>query len=46
VIEEIDSRFLGNLIPHIDFEETILAISADHSTPCQVRSHTDDPVLS
>jgi len=44
VIESIDSRFFSNLLKHVDLENVIIAISADHSTPCQMRSHSADPV--
>ncbi|MCP8306113.1 MAG: 2,3-bisphosphoglycerate-independent phosphoglycerate mutase [archaeon] len=44
VIEGIDSRFFSNLLKRIDLDEVIIAVSADHSTPCQIRSHSADPV--
>lgn len=44
IIETIDECFLGNIIPKIDLRNTIICVTADHSTPCKVRAHTDDPV--
>jgi len=42
-IEKIDKDFFGNIM-NVDLYETALIISADHSTPCQLRAHSDDPV--
>ncbi|MCS7116665.1 MAG: alkaline phosphatase family protein [Nitrososphaerales archaeon] len=44
VIEEIDRRFFARLIPQLDLDETLIVISSDHSTPCRLKAHTDDPV--
>jgi len=44
VIEDIDSRFFGNLLKLINLNEVIIAVSADHSTPCQIKNHSADPV--
>ncbi|GAB62052.1 MAG: 2,3-bisphosphoglycerate-independent phosphoglycerate mutase [Candidatus Jettenia sp.] len=44
VIETIDQYYLAPLINHIDLDKTIVAITADHSTPCKLKSHSDDPV--
>jgi len=43
-IEEIDKRFFGTLLSNIDVSNTAVIISADHSTPCINRGHSDDPV--
>ena len=43
-IEEIDKRFFGTLFDNIDTSETTVIISADHSTPCIKKGHSDDPV--
>ena len=29
---------------HISSEEVVVAVSADHSTPCTLRAHSDHPV--
>lgn len=44
VIEAIDQYYLTPLINSIDLDKTIVAVTADHSTPCWLKSHSDDPV--
>lgn len=44
VIEMIDKHYLTPLIESIDLDSTIVAVTADHSTPCKLKSHSDDPV--
>ncbi|MEM3007605.1 MAG: alkaline phosphatase family protein [Candidatus Nitrosotenuis sp.] len=43
-IEEIDKRFFGTLLDHIDTGKVSVVVSADHSTPCINKGHSDDPV--
>ncbi|WP_456368245.1 2,3-bisphosphoglycerate-independent phosphoglycerate mutase [Thermococcus sp.] len=43
MIEKAD-RMIGYIIEHIDLEETVIAITGDHSTPCEVMNHSGDPV--
>jgi len=43
-IEEIDKRFFGTLLSNIDVSKIAVMISADHSTPCINKGHSDDPV--
>ena len=43
-IEEIDKRFFGTLLNNIDTSKIAVMISADHSTPCINKGHSDDPV--
>ena len=43
-IEEIDNRFFGTLLKNIDTSKVFVMISADHSTPCINKGHSDDPV--
>jgi 2,3-bisphosphoglycerate-independent phosphoglycerate mutase len=43
-IEEIDERFFGTLLKNIDTSKICVMISADHSTPCINKGHSDDPV--
>ncbi len=43
-IEEIDQRFFKTLIENIDASKVAIIISADHSTPCINKGHSDDPV--
>lgn len=40
-IEDIDAGFFGELT---NPDETLLCVTADHSTPCAVKGHSDDPV--
>ncbi len=43
-IEDIDRRFFGTLLDNIDTAKVVVIISADHSTPCIMKGHSDDPV--
>lgn len=44
VIAAIDEFFFGKLLEKIDLRDVIICVTADHSTPCKLRSHSDDPV--
>lgn len=43
-IEAIDKYFFSSLLPKLDIANTIIAITADHSTVCAIKAHTADPV--
>jgi len=43
-IEEIDERFFGTLLDHVDVSKIAIMISADHSTPSIHKGHSADPV--
>lgn len=43
VIEAIDAAFFGRLLPELP-RDVIVAVTADHSTSCPKKAHTDDPV--
>ncbi|MFN2587150.1 MAG: alkaline phosphatase family protein [Actinomycetota bacterium] len=43
-IEEIDSSFFAPLLDELDLARTIVAVTADHSTSCARKAHTDGPV--
>ena len=43
-IEDIDANFIKPLVEKLDFKKTVLAVTADHSTPCQLAAHSADPV--
>ncbi|MEA2459921.1 MAG: 2,3-bisphosphoglycerate-independent phosphoglycerate mutase [Actinomycetota bacterium] len=43
-IEEIDSIFFARLLDSLDLSRSIVAVTADHSTSCARKSHTDGPV--
>jgi 2,3-bisphosphoglycerate-independent phosphoglycerate mutase len=44
IIEGIDEHFFGRILHKIDLKETLVCVTADHSTPCGLKSHSDDPV--
>jgi 2,3-bisphosphoglycerate-independent phosphoglycerate mutase len=44
VIEEIDRSFFGEVLQRIDPSQTLIAVTADHSTSCLRAAHTADPV--
>lgn len=44
VIEEIDTHFFGPLREAFDPGAMLIAVTADHATPCEVRGHSADPV--
>ena len=43
-IESIDSTFFGGLLSELDLDRSVVAVTADHSTSCKRRAHTDGPV--
>lgn len=43
-IEEIDRAFFGPLLEVLDRRRTLVAVTADHSTSCARKAHTDGPV--
>jgi 2,3-bisphosphoglycerate-independent phosphoglycerate mutase len=43
-IEDIDEAFFGPLLDGLDLRKSILAVTADHSTSCARKAHTDGPV--
>lgn len=42
-IEDIDKRFFGTLLDTLK-DYTAIVVSGDHSTPCIMKGHSDDPV--
>ena len=44
VIATIDRAFFGEVLPLIDPKRTIVAVTADHSTSCVRKAHTDASV--
>jgi len=44
IIEIIDKFFFGSLLAKLDTANTIVAVTADHSTVCKIRAHSSDPV--
>ncbi len=43
-IEAIDRYFFSPLLKKIDLKNTVIAVTADHSTPCEMKGHSGDPV--
>jgi 2,3-bisphosphoglycerate-independent phosphoglycerate mutase len=44
VIAAIDAGFFDQILSSVDVSDTILAVTADHSTSCVRRAHTAEPV--
>ncbi len=44
VIEIIDKFFFSPLLKKLNLKDTIIAVTADHSTVCKMRAHSADPV--
>ncbi|HKV89743.1 MAG TPA: alkaline phosphatase family protein [Thermoplasmata archaeon] len=44
VVEALDRSFFGPFLSRVDWATTRVAVTADHSTPCVRRGHSDDPV--
>lgn len=43
-IEAIDKFFFSQLLKEVDIKNTIIAVTADHSTVCAIKAHSADPV--
>lgn len=43
-IEQIDESFFGPLLSSLDSKRVLVAVTADHSTSCSRKAHTDGPV--
>jgi len=44
LIAIVDKYFFGKLLPKIKLEDYVFCVTADHSTPCKLKAHSDDPV--
>jgi 2,3-bisphosphoglycerate-independent phosphoglycerate mutase len=44
LISIVDKHFVGEMLQQINLEDYIVCITADHSTPCKLKAHSDDPV--
>jgi 2,3-bisphosphoglycerate-independent phosphoglycerate mutase len=44
LIATIDKYFFEGLLQKINLEDFIFCVTADHSTPCELKAHSDDPV--
>lgn len=43
-IEEVDKCFFTPLLQKVDLKNTVVAVTADHATPCEMKGHSGDPV--
>ncbi|MBU1125119.1 MAG: 2,3-bisphosphoglycerate-independent phosphoglycerate mutase [Candidatus Omnitrophica bacterium] len=43
-IEAIDAYFFAPLLEKLDIANTVVAVTADHSTVCAIKAHSADPV--
>ena len=44
LIATVDKHFIGNMLQKINMEDHVICVTADHSTPCKLKAHSDDPV--
>lgn len=44
LISIIDEHLVGRILEQISLDDTIICITADHSTPCNLKAHSADPV--
>ncbi len=44
IIELIDTAFFKTLLEGIDIKDYVIAVTADHTTSCPKKAHTDKPV--
>jgi len=44
ILQLIDKFFFAKLLSKINLDNIIIAVTADHSTPCALKAHSDDPV--
>ena len=43
-IEDIDKYFFGSLLEWLDLRNTVIVVTCDHTTSCEQKAHTADPV--
>ncbi len=43
-IEMIDSRYFAPIVKALTLPDFVIAVTADHSTPCEIKAHSADPV--
>ena len=43
-IESIDRLYFGPLVKALRLPDMVIAVTADHSTPCDIKAHSADPV--
>jgi 2,3-bisphosphoglycerate-independent phosphoglycerate mutase len=43
-IEQIDRFYFGPVVKSLTLPDFVIAVTADHSTPCDIKAHSADPV--
>ncbi len=43
-IRRIDEHFFGSLLTKTLLKRTLICVTSDHSTPCELKAHSSDPV--
>ncbi len=43
-VEDIDRYFFKTVLDKLDFQNTLVIVTSDHSTPWNLKAHSDDPV--
>jgi 2,3-bisphosphoglycerate-independent phosphoglycerate mutase len=44
IISAVDKYFFGPLLKQISLKDTLICITSDHATPCELKVHSDTPV--
>ena len=44
IITAVDKYFFGPLLKQISLEDTLICVTTDHATPCDLKIHSDTPV--
>jgi len=44
IIEAVDKYFFGPLLKQISLKDTLICVTTDHATPCDLKIHSDTPV--
>jgi len=44
VISAIDKYFFGPLLKQVSLKDTLICVTSDHATPCELKVHSDTPV--
>jgi 2,3-bisphosphoglycerate-independent phosphoglycerate mutase len=44
LIATIDKHFIAKILQEIDLTDHVICVTSDHSTPCRLKAHSDDPV--
>jgi 2,3-bisphosphoglycerate-independent phosphoglycerate mutase len=44
IISAVDKYFFGPLLKQVSLKDTLICITTDHATPCELKVHSDTPV--